>query len=40
MDDLHRLLTSSKPGAIASIAVIRRSVKLDLRIIPEETRGK
>ncbi len=39
MDDLHRLLTVGKPGAIASISVIRRSVKLDLKIIPEETRA-
>jgi S1-C subfamily serine protease len=36
MDDLHRLLNSGVPGAISSLSLIRRSVKLDLKIIPEE----
>ena len=36
MDDLHRLLSSGEPGKVASLSVIRRSIQLDLRIIPEE----
>ncbi|HTC22125.1 MAG TPA: PDZ domain-containing protein, partial [bacterium] len=38
MDDLHRLLSDEKLGAISSLSVIRKSVKLDLKVIPEETR--
>ncbi len=37
MDDLHRLLCEEKLGEITSLTIIRKSVKLDLRIIPEES---
>jgi len=36
MDDLHRYLSAGEPGKIYSLSVIRRSLQLDLRIIPEE----
>jgi S1-C subfamily serine protease len=38
MDDLHRLLSNEQLGAVSSISVIRRSIKLDLKVIPEESR--
>jgi S1-C subfamily serine protease len=38
MDDLHRLLSDEQLGAISSLSVIRKSVRLDLKVIPEETR--
>jgi S1-C subfamily serine protease len=37
MDDLHRFLSDEALGAISSISVIRKSVKLDLKVIPEES---
>lgn len=38
MDDLHRLLTDEKIGSTSTLAVIRRSEKMDLRITPQESK--
>jgi len=40
MDDLHRYLSEGRLGSVCSLSVIRRSVKLDLKIIPEENRNR
>lgn len=36
VDDLHRLLTDLRVGLGSSLIVLRRTEKLDLRIVPEE----
>ncbi len=37
MDDLHRYLTDEPLGVIRSLSIIRKTVKLDLKIIPGES---
>lgn len=37
VDDLHRLLTDINAGAGSSLTVLRRTEKLEMRIVPEET---
>jgi S1-C subfamily serine protease len=37
VDDLHRLLTEARVGVDGTLTVLRRTEKLDLNIIPEET---
>jgi S1-C subfamily serine protease len=39
IDDLHRLLTEQQVGAKASLTIIRRSDKLALGIVPEESKA-
>jgi S1-C subfamily serine protease len=39
IDNLHRLLTETQVGARSLLTIIRRNEKLDLAIIPEESRG-
>lgn len=39
VDDLHRLLTDTQVGVSNSITILRRTEKLDLEIIPQESRG-
>jgi S1-C subfamily serine protease len=36
MDDLHRYLTVEPLGGVRSLSIIRKTVQLDLKIIPEE----
>jgi S1-C subfamily serine protease len=38
VDDLHRLLTETQVGVKSLITVLRRTEKLDLAIIPQESR--
>ena len=40
IDDLHRLLTEQQVGARSSLTIIRRSDKLVLDIVPEESKVK
>ena len=40
IDDLHRLLTEAQVGMRSPLTVIRRSEKLDIEIIPEESRRR
>jgi S1-C subfamily serine protease len=40
IDALHRLLTETQLGARALVTIIRRTEKLDLAIIPEESRAR
>jgi len=40
IDDLHRLLTEQQVGARSSLTIIRRSEKLVLDIVPEESKAK
>jgi S1-C subfamily serine protease len=40
IDDLHRRLTEEKVGKRTMLTVIRRTEKLDLMIIPEESKSK
>jgi S1-C subfamily serine protease len=40
IDGLHRLLTETQVGVRSLLTVIRRTEKLDLAIIPEESRGR
>ncbi len=37
VDDLHKLLTDTRIGASCRIALLRRTEKLELQIVPEET---
>jgi S1-C subfamily serine protease len=37
IDDLHRLLTEARIGQVSSLVIIRRTEKLTLRVIPQET---
>jgi S1-C subfamily serine protease len=39
VDDLHRLLTEAHVGVSSSLAVLRWTDKLELRILPQEIRG-
>jgi len=39
IDDLHRLLTEKRIGQQSSLAVIRRTDRIVLRVVPEETGG-
>jgi S1-C subfamily serine protease len=38
VDDLHRLLTDIRVGANCSLAVLRQTEKLELKIVPEEAK--
>lgn len=38
VDDLHRLLTDTQVGTKSSIVVLRRTEKLELEIVPQETK--
>lgn len=38
IDDLHRLLTIEKAGKIIPLTVIRRTEKLVIELVPEESR--
>jgi S1-C subfamily serine protease len=40
IDDLHRMLTEEKVGVKTSLAVIRQTEKLNLSIIPEESKPR
>ena len=38
VDDLHRLLTDARVGISSTLTVLRRTEKLELRVVPEEAR--
>ena len=38
VDDLHRLLTDARLGASSALTIVRHAEKLELKIVPEETR--
>jgi S1-C subfamily serine protease len=38
VDDLHRLLTDARVGVSSALTVLRHTEKLDLRVVPEESR--
>jgi hypothetical protein len=38
VDDLHRVLTDIPAGASCSLAVLRHTEKLELKIVPEEAK--
>ncbi len=40
IDDLHKMLTEEKVGVHTKLVILRRSEKLDLDIVPEESRAK
>jgi S1-C subfamily serine protease len=40
IDDLHKMLTEEKVGIHTKLTLIRRSEKLDLDIVPEESRSR
>jgi S1-C subfamily serine protease len=40
VDDLHRLLTDARVGAVSSLTVLRHTEKLDLKVVPEEMRER
>ena len=40
IDDLHKLLTEDRIGRKSTLVVIRRTDKLNLEVIPEESRGR
>lgn len=40
IDDLHRLLTEERIGRKSSLSVIRRTEKLNIEVVPEESQGK
>jgi S1-C subfamily serine protease len=40
IDDLHRVLTEEKVGVRTSLTIIRRSEKLILNIVPEESKSR
>jgi S1-C subfamily serine protease len=40
IDDLHRLLTDQKVGLKSKLTVIRRSEKLTLEIVPEDSQAR
>jgi S1-C subfamily serine protease len=37
VDDLHRLLTEARMGVSSSLTVLRRTEKVELQVVPEET---
>jgi S1-C subfamily serine protease len=39
VDDLHRLLTDARVGVSSSLTILRWTEKLELKVIPEETRN-
>jgi len=38
VDDLHRLLTDTQVGVKNAITVVRRTERLDLQIVPQESK--
>jgi S1-C subfamily serine protease len=40
IDDLHRLLTEERVGVKTALTIIRRSERLTLDIVPEETQSR
>jgi S1-C subfamily serine protease len=38
VDDLHRMLTDARVGAVSSLTVLRHTEKLELKVVPEEMR--
>jgi S1-C subfamily serine protease len=40
VDDLHRLLTDARVGSVSALTVLRHTEKLDLKVVPEETRNR
>jgi hypothetical protein len=38
VDDLHRLLTDARVGVNSSLTVLRWTEKLELKVVPEESR--
>lgn len=38
VDDLHRLLTDARVGVSSTLTILRRTEKLELRVVPEEAR--
>jgi S1-C subfamily serine protease len=38
VDDLHRLLTDARVGSVSALTVLRHTEKLELKVVPEETR--
>jgi S1-C subfamily serine protease len=40
IDDLHRMLTEEKMGVKTTLTIIRQTQKLNLNIIPEESRSR
>ncbi|MBS1849619.1 MAG: trypsin-like peptidase domain-containing protein [Acidobacteria bacterium] len=36
VDDLHRLLTDARVGVVSTLTVLRRTEKLELRVVPQE----
>jgi S1-C subfamily serine protease len=38
VDDLHRLLTDARVGAVSALTVLRHTEKLQLKVVPEEMR--
>jgi len=38
VDDLHRLLTDARVGAVSGLTVLRHTEKLQLKVVPEEMR--
>jgi S1-C subfamily serine protease len=38
VDDLHRVLTDVRVGVGCSLTILRHTDKLELKIVPEETR--
>ena len=40
IDDLHKMLTEEKVGVHTKLTIIRRSEKLDLDIVPEESKAR
>jgi len=39
VDDLHRLLTDARVGVSSALTVLRYTEKLELKVVPEESRG-
>jgi S1-C subfamily serine protease len=39
VDDLHRLLTDARVGVSSTLTVLRRTEKLELKVVPEEARN-
>jgi S1-C subfamily serine protease len=40
IDDLHKILTEEKVGVKSTLTIIRRTEKLNLGIIPEESKSR
>jgi hypothetical protein len=40
IDDLHKMLTEEKVGVRAKLTILRRSEKLEIDIVPEESRTR